>query len=317
MSFAAEVLKDSVSPAGVRLTTLRVVLPRIVLAEFNTHRVFSRNSASSRAIPVEKRISAIRANPFVPAAFAANRKGMQAGNIFDEKANAEASHLWMESARFQCSAAERFAHLGVHKQWANRLTEFCSWHEVIVTATEWANFFHQRVHPDAQPEIQTVARLMREAMDASDPVQLAEGGWHLPYVRDEDLNEVDRRKLPHDEVSPFLIKLSVARCARVSYLTHEGKRDIAADIELFRRLMLHGHMSPYEHAARPFSASERDEVEGLQRYLNAWMNVRGAPRHETAMRLDALEFCGNLRGWVPYRKTIPHESDRLSPDVTT
>lgn len=272
--YKAEVLADSVNRAGVRLTTLLIRFPRIVLAEFNTHRMFSRNSASSRAIPVEKRIAAVRADPFVPEAFGANQRGMQAGADLDDSGQRLARIRWLNAAKNACMLAEDLAGIGVHKQWANRLIEPFAWHEVIVTATEWSNFFHLRISEHAQPEIRRIAEMMRDAMAASTPQSLKAGEWHLPMLHDDDTLLVD--------TSASLIKLSVARCARVSYLTHDNRRDPAADIALHDKLLENGHMSPFEHAAR----AEGDVV----------------------MR-------GNFRGFTQYRKLIPREADRLGPEA--
>lgn len=250
MTYAAKVIADSIA-SGVRLTTLEVTMPRIVLAEFNTHRMFSRNSASSRAIPVEKRIVAVRENPFVPDAFGLNKPGMQAG---DAVAEAEAVHgyrIWNRARLSAIECAKELAELNIHKQWVNRLLEPFSWTTVVVTATEWENYFNLRISSLAQPEIRKVSELMRDAMDASEPKHLDVCGWHLPYVRLDDENEVitddDFFERP---ISDTLALISAARCARVSYLTHDGKRDVRADIKLAQSLSANRHMSPFEHVAQ-------------------------------------------------------------------
>ncbi len=269
MTYAAKVIADSIAQ-GVRLTTLEVTMPRIVLAEFNTHRVFSRNSASSRAIPVEKRIAAIRANPFIPDAFGANQRGMQAGESLDDGAQQLARSVWEQCAKEACQNAATFADLGVHKQWANRLLEPYSWTTVVVTATEWANFFGLRCNPEAQPEIRRAAELMREAMATSTPtpMQMDQRLWHAPYAQPEDA-ALDLEQQ---------IKVCVARCARVSYLTHDGKRDPAADIILADRLLASGHMSPFEHCATPTSGT-RLELDGVYKmpfgnFREPWLQYR-------------------------------------------
>jgi len=282
--YAAKIICDSIAQ-GVRLTTMEVTLPRIVLAEWNTHRVFSRNSASSRAIPVEKRIQAVMDNPFVPDAFAANKAGMQAGEDLDAEANAMARNEWFTARNHAVDSARFLAESGVHKQWANRLIEPYSWTTIVVTATEWTNFFNLRISKLAQPEIRRAAELMKEAMDASTPVELGEGDWHLPYV------QIDELTAGHDW--EYLARLSVARCARVSYLTHDGKRDHGKDIELHDRLLESRHMSPFEHVAC-VSVDDR-----LPRY-NAALTE--------AISLDPV-FYGNFREpWLQYRKTIPSEA---------
>lgn len=309
MGFDAKVLADSQSPAGYRLTTLEATFPRFVLAEFNTHRVFSRNSASSRAIPIAKQLRRVLEDPYVPIEFGSNQPGMQAGPPLEGVKREAAEREWL-SARDDAvrrvlglvsdpavlagdddldgalrrveeairDKAQPDTWLNVHKQVANRLLEPFMWHTVIVTATEWENFFNLRCHPDAQPEIRLVAESMRTAVEASEPAQLAEDEWHLPLVRPEDREQVS----PED-----LIKISAGRCARVSYLTHAGLRDLDADVELHDRLLESGHMSPLEHPARPLSAEE----------------------------LEAGEWSGNFRGWRPYRKEISGEQNPLGPRV--
>jgi thymidylate synthase ThyX len=308
MGFDAKVLADSRSPAGHRLTTLEATFPRFVLAEFNTHRVFSRNSASSRAIPIAKQLRRVLEEPYVPIEFGSNQPGMQAGPALSGEKEVAAKGEWLrarddavrrvlglvtdpdaaqggllealerveEATRDKSRPAEW---LNVHKQVANRLLEPFMWHTVIVTATEWDNFWNLRCHPDAQPEIRLVAETMRDTAEASEPEELAEGEWHLPLVRPED----------RDQVASIeeLIKISAGRCARVSYLTHAGNRDLDADIQLHDRLLESGHMSPLEHPARPLTADE----------------------------LETSEWSGNFRGWHPYRKDISGESNPLGPKV--
>jgi len=268
VAYSCRVLADSLSPYDVRLTTLEVTFPRIVLAEVNTHRALSRCSASSRAIPVAKRIEQVEADPFIPEAFGRNKAGMQSGGELDDSESRVARDVWIESMRSAVQQARALADVGVHKQWANRLIEPFSWHTVIVTATEWDNFYGLRCHADAQPEIRTIAEMMREAMASSKPRQVDHGDWHLPLVYPNG----DDAGLPLE----VLIELSVARCARVSYLTHDGKRDVEADRALYRRLLKSGHMSPFEHAAKPVALGR--------------------------------DFVGNFRGWIQHRKQIAGEA---------
>lgn len=246
MTYKVKILADSIAQ-DVRLTTVEATFPRIILAELNTHRMLSRNSASSRAIPVEKRIKAVRANPFVPAAFGANKKGMQAGEPVRGWRARLARWAWLTAAYMACFFAWMFSKLGVHKQWANRLLEPFSWHTAIISATEWENFFNLRCHPDAQPEIRTIAEMIRDARRASTPKELKAGEWHLPLIFEEDIEAV-KSGWPGEEWL-YLAKISSGRCARVSYLTHDGKRDLDADRQLADRLQAAGHMSPFEHVA--------------------------------------------------------------------
>lgn len=274
MGFKVEVLRDSVSPAGVRLTTLVVTLPRIVLAEFNTHRMLSRNSASSRAIPVEKRIAAVQEDPFIPEVFGKNRPGMQATEDLSAGASKAALVAWRGACADAVARARQLAQVGVHKQLANRVLEPFLWHTIVVTATEWSNFFALRCHPDAQPEIRRAAEMMREAMSSSTPLPVGFGGWHLPFVDDEEAEAIYADGFTREQVA----EVSAARCARVSYLTHDGVRSVAEDCALALRLREAGHMSPFEHAATPQAA-------------------------------DSPSFVGNFRGWVQLRKMFRSEAD--------
>lgn len=239
----AEVVRDSVSPAGVRLTTIEVTLHRFVLAELNTHRVFSRNSASSRAIPVQRQLDAVLDDPAVPLEFGSNQRGMQAGPALTGEDHERALAAWLEARDAAVASARHLLDLGVHKQVANRLLEPFIWHTVIVTATEWDGFWQQRCSPLAQPEIRAAADAMRAAYDASTPAEVADGDWHTPYVRDDERDlDLETRK-----------RIAAARCARVSYLTHDGRRDLSADEELYDRLVTAEppHWSPLEHVATP------------------------------------------------------------------
>ncbi len=229
----ARVLADSISPDGVRLTTLLVRMPRIVLAEFNTHRMLSKSSASSRAIPIETMLRRVIDDPYIPEQWGQNGKGMQAhGAVSDDAAEAALS-CWLSARDHAVEHAKALAAIGIHKQTANRLLEPFAWHEVICTATEWSNFFNLRCNPLAHPAIRLTAEAMRDVISERVPTQLGYDDWHLPLVdpiRDKGLSVFDR------------IKVSTARCARVSYLTHEGVRDPTKDSELHDALVTNGHM---------------------------------------------------------------------------
>jgi len=306
MAYGAKVLADSLSPSGVRLTTMEVTIPRLVLAEFNTHRMFSRNSASSRAIPVEKRIQSVLGDPFVPDAFGKNKSGMQASEDLDETNTKLAREVWRLAKEDACFHANRLAKMGVHKQLANRLIEPFCWQTIIVTATEYDNFFALRRDSMAQPEIQKPAELMYVAMQESNPRQLKHGEWHLPLLQPDELVVTDDSS-EHDEQVvdgrtmlelSTAIKVSIGRCARVSYLTHEGKRDISADVALYDRLVSSGHMSPTEHVARPMT---RDDAYLILR--------KQGPVSCDLSDIDVRDvFSGNFRGWMSHRKMIPGES---------
>jgi thymidylate synthase ThyX len=276
MTHAAKVIADSISPDGVRLATLQVTFPRIVLAEINTHRQFSRNSASSRAIPIEKMIRMVQENPYVPMHWGKNQRGMQADEELSELEQRASRAVWQEAMHQALRHAKELAEIGVHKQITNRLLEPFMWHTALISSTEWSNFFSLRCHRDAHPELRRAAELMRDAMERSTPNPLAYGEWHRPLIH------ADEPPMTLEES----LKVSVGRCARVSYLTHDGVRDPQADVELCDRLLVSGHLSPAEHVARP---------------LTKWTS--GAP--------PQYRFVGNFRGWIQFRKTIPNEHDIL------
>jgi thymidylate synthase ThyX len=263
----AKIVLDSISPAGVRLTTMEVEFHRFVLAEFNTHRVLSRNSASSRAIPVERQLATLKEQFARPVAWPAEQPGMQGGTELEDSALYDAEDLWDELGTriiqsVDAYVAEHEKSERVHKSVLNRLLEPFMMHKVIVTSAEWENFFSQRCSPLAQPEIRVAAEAMRDAMNASTPTEVARGNWHTPYVQD------DEQEL-HPEVKKMI---SAARCARVSYLTHDGQQDIGKDIWLYQKLVTADppHWSPLEHVATPSLNGRGDELGNF----HGWRQLR-------------------------------------------
>lgn len=240
------VIADSINSKGVRLTSLQLTYPRFILAELNTHRAFSRSTSSSRAIPVAKLIERVQTEPAMPIHWGQNQRGMQADKEIDEPE--KAARLWHEAASRAVAVARKMEAEGVHKQVVNRILEPFVHVSTIVTATDWHNFFILRDHEDAQPEIRELARAMATAMDKSKPTRLSSSQWHLPYITDE---EKAVHEGGHEHLLPIM---SAARCARVSYLRHDGQSPlIEHDIRLFEQLAVStpAHMSPLEHQARP------------------------------------------------------------------
>jgi thymidylate synthase ThyX len=347
MGYSAKILLDSISETGKRLTTFEVTFPRIVLAEFNTHRMFSRNSASSRAIPFSKQLKRVMEDPFIPERFPINGKGMQPGGYYEPTSidHQKATEVWLKARDQVIEQAKKLVgedyawledskhdfvgggyprYLHVHKQIANRLLEPFQWHTVIVTATEFDNFFKLRTHTDAQAEIKTIADLMYKHYHFKDsgyaeyqPKLLKSGEWHLPLVSNEDISHVshylgygdkyltwnhytDALGKIAEEFLEILKQISVARCARVSYLTHDGIRDIVKDLELFERLKTSGHFSPFEHVAQPSfyivgdpENAARDYSRGYSRSLdNKYFDLRN----------------GNFVGWRQMRQDLLNEN---------
>jgi len=257
MGFSAKVLCDSLNPAvdttlarldASRLTTMELTYPRCIHSEFMTHRAFSRNAASSRAIPVAKMLKDIREEPFIPINWGKNQKGMQAWEELSQNQQHQCRLDWLEARDYAVMYAERLNDRGLHKQIVNRIVEPWMWITVIATGVDraWENFFSLRCHKDAEPHMQEIAYMTREAYDGSVPtIRSMTGMDHLPLISMRDIDECRDSNTPRDS----LRQISTGRCARVSYLTHDGRRDIAEDIALHDRLAASGHWSPFEHIA--------------------------------------------------------------------
>lgn len=251
MSFSygtqAHIVKDSISPEGKRLTTMKVTFHRFVLAELNTHRKFSRNSASSRAIPFETMLRRAMEHPAIPFEWPREQPGMSGGAELEgeDKWDAEDTLFAIRdyTTRILTEYIERHPDKStrLHKSLLNRPLEWFMWHTAIISSTEWENFFAQRISKSAQPEIHALALVMKTALDDSRPDEIPFGGWHLPFVDMET---------PEAENLEEAIKISTARCARVSYLTHDDIRDASEDIRMYdETLWANGHWSPMEHPA--------------------------------------------------------------------
>lgn len=278
MTITAQIIADSVSQYGKRITTLQLRYPRFIHSELMTHRVLSRNASSSRAIPVERLIADVVSDTAMPIHWGKNEPGMQARAEHDAPVvfrhdTVPPEIAWTRARDVAVDAARRFDKAGYHKQIVNRLLEPFAHINVVVTATEWENFFELRDHPDAQPEFAELAGQMRVAMDLSSPRLIREGEWHLPYLR-ETLADVKRMR---DDVSVgpptevVACQISAARCARVSYLTHDGKvTTLEEDMRLYARLAAGRprHASPLEHQATP--AMDGD----LTANLRGWQSFR-------------------------------------------
>ena len=296
MTITAKVICDSIcKQSKIRITTLELEYPRFIHSEFMTHRVFSRNASSSRAIPVAKVIQAVIDNPAMPIHWGKNQSGMQAHEELDDSGKESVERLWIDARDCAVQLAKEMSEVGAHKQIVNRILEPFTHIKVIVTATNFANFFALRDHEDAQPEIRELARVMKAAMETSIPKPLGLGEWHLPYLDDEDLANINNhmaessitRHEPNKlNVCMMACAVSAARCARVSYLTHDGERPtLEKDLELYRHLVNANppHMSPCEHQATP-------DIHGM---------------HEGWHRPDLQ---ANFSGWAQFRHLIHGES---------
>lgn len=317
MSISAQIIADSINPKGCRLTTYILEYPRFIHSELLTHRCFSKNAASSRAIPVEKMIEEVIANPATPVWWGKNQSGMQAKEELDDtnkcfsvsqtvrtKKGLDHTHTydissreaarqeWLNARDRAVDSARSLIKIGAHKQIVNRLLETWFNIRIILSGTEFENFFALRAHPDAQPEFQALAYRMLECYNNSQPKLLLPGKWHVPFgdqieiprlldVLNQGLALQPASHIDFDDPQSILLalgmKVAVARCARISYLNHEGKDDYVADIKLCDRLFgsVPRHLSPTEHVAQC---------------------------------IDNDSFIGNFKGWKQYRYQFADQS---------
>lgn len=324
----ARVVADSISEAGDRITTFELEYHRFIHAEVMTHRLFSRNAMSSRAVPVKTLIEQVRENPATPIHWGKNQSGMQAKEEFEgfikiaDQVEVDSpcdSFLWEDitvellpedawyTAAFRAAQiAEEFNNAGIHKQVVNRLLEPFQMMKVVLTATEFDNFFWLRLDPDAQPEIQELAKCMYEAMKESTPELLEAGEWHTPYVehscdRSGDgilTYSVDGRQVSSEEAKA----ISASCCAQVSYRRLDNTYDKAMSV--YDRLGVGGskiHASPFEHVATPIGEVEWEfPLDGTE---PSNYNMPEGLTHEDR---NGNLWSGNLRGWVQLRQLLPN-----------
>lgn len=300
---SAEIIADSKNEHGQRLTTFIVKFPRMILAEFNTHRMLSKNSASSRAIPFRKMMDMVLQDPFIPLKWMKDHPGMQGVEYFDEVASAKLERIWIQSSIEAVSRAQELHIAGLSKQICNRPLETYMWHTAIVTGSEWENFFALRAHGAAEIHMQELAERMLEVYNVSEPQKLKAGEWHIPFGDKFDktrLADLIRNGFAADGEEAAW-KIATARCARLSYLNFEGKDDYEADIKLHDNLLASGHMSPFEHCAKAMSA---DDFFVLNTTSNK--GELSVPAQEELSKYDG--WSGNFKGFIQYRKTLIGEN---------
>jgi hypothetical protein len=322
MGLEVEIILASVSENSPPVWTVRMRYPRIIHGEIMTHRVFNRNARSSRAVPIMTMLVELRSGTagrtFVPTHWGKNQKGMQASSECNEPVivpeicghtagqETDRESLWLWARDVMCDVAEAYHNAGYHKQVANRLTEPFSYIDTLITATDWANFFHLRNHPDAEPHFRDLARLTKQAMDGhvetGKMLYLEEQQWHLPYI-----TEVDREWALHqhgNKGQALLRQISSARCARISYRPFDGKSaSYDAEIERYQQLVGNAavHASPLEHQCTPdsmglFEVRKILENGGPDRIISRAYDWENKDKH------------GSLRGWIQNRKLVPNEA---------
>ena len=305
---SAKIIADSINESGARLTTFIIVLPRCVLSELNTHRALSKNSASSRAIPYKKMLETVKNNPFVPIRWQKDHSGMQGTEYFEGEAAEKCKRLWLEGRDRAIETAESFKeieqivipngdngrvevgqikNIGLTKQLVNRGLEAYMWHTVIISGTEWENFFALRAESSAEIHIQALAFEMLKVYNESIPKELKKGEWHIPFgdninreKLEEQMPEIQPASLNWyiEQMDNLKIKIAVARCAGVSYtiVGSDGKEeDFSKLLKRHDILAKMKHMSPFEHVA---------------------------------VNMGTTEYIGNFRGWKQYRKFLQNEN---------
>lgn len=341
--YNAKIIADSISPFSKRLTTFIVTYPRIVHAEMCRHRMHSRNTASSRAIPFSKMVKEVEENPFIPIAWQKSHKGMQGSEYFDDY---DPLIIHWEIARDKAiETAKILNKQGVTKQLCNRLLEPFAWTTEIITATEWDNFFELRCpqyecsftkakykskkdfmsnlldnykqdgvdwlrinKSPADIHIQAIAELMWDEYNESTPKELKEDEWHIPFG--DQLGEefdmfvsdcITEGGIHEREIRSRQIKIATARCARISYVNFEGKKDYEADLKLHDKLAEMKHWSPFEHCARAMT-----EYEFNSHHRGIFVPYGDDDKDEVGMAMDSNSFgwCGNFRGFIQYRHMV-------------
>lgn len=291
-----EVVLASHGPAPCPpIYTIRMRYPRIIHAEVMTHRVFSRNARSSRAVPVKTMLDEIRNTPFVPWHWGKNQSGMQAGEPLDATAVRHAIMHWNDMRNAALNGAIALTNLGLHKQISNRPLEPFMWIDTLITSTEWSNFLWLRDHEAAEPHLRDLARLVKVAIDGAEVQTLEPGKWHLPYIIADDRRALYAMISKHPECKDrvgawqWLCKLSAARCARISYKPFDGDASNERELERYDSLVSSDrvHASPTEHQAMP------DRMD---------------PDYPNSGKWEYPNQRGNFTGYIQFRKTVPGEN---------
>ncbi len=343
----AKIVADSITATGDRLTTLEIVFPRYILAELNTHRLFSKNSASSRAIPFEKMAREVVNNPFIPYAWQKDHKGMQGNEYITDDRLTHGSWLRARNNAIQ-EASMLNMNIEVTKQLANRLLEPFMYHKVLISATEWENFFNLRCpryelhtknpgviyksrkdllkeYPEyerntelewlsinrgqADIHMMFLAEAIYDAIQESTPKKLEPEEWHIPYgdnidpIKIKELfaktagsgydpNNPTPDAYYYDALDALYCKISIARCARLSYQTLGDNPEInyEKDLDLFENLVKSKHLSPTEHIARVMNEDQ------FEVYTHTMPRFGGVYTEKG--------WCRNFKGFIQYRELL-------------
>jgi len=309
---SATIIADSVSSVtGKRITTYELEYPRFIHSEFMTHRLLSRNAASSRAIPIEKTVEQVSNNPAAPIYWGLNKPGMQSTEEHEDPE--DCLSYWKDIADGVGEMCEFMSEdLGLHKQIINRINEPFQFMKVVCTATEFENFFWLRSHEDAQPEIKELSDCMHEAREMSEPFTLSPGEWHTPYVghmqggSDELLYYIDDG---HDgDIILSLedaLKVSASCCAQVSF--RKSDTGLKKALKIYETLVESTpvHASPFEHQATPMRGRDSLDYDG-----SSWDLLDGIThvKLDTDINNTCNVWSGNFCGFIQHRQLIPNNA---------
>lgn len=295
----AAVIANSVSAiSGEEIVTFLIDFPRFILPEFNTHRVISKSGASSRAIPVAKSIEAIQNHSYMPIHFGQNKAGMSADQEVDKTTKFTAKCAWDFAARNAIESAKTLNSLGIHKQVTNRVLEPFSYMRMVVTATEWDNFFWLRLHEDADPHINELARVMLFALQESIPTELQYGDYHVPFFGEGFWTPAI--EACYGVTAQQAIEHSMSCCAQTSYrkldMSNEKTQDIVAKLFGGSRQ----HASPSEHIASPMAVPMLSQIPSeylIADYIQVMPEATHLDRHGNF-------WSNNFKHWSQYRDSI-------------
>ena len=286
----AKIIADSVSAVnGQRITTFELEYPRFIHSELMTHRLFSRNAMSSRAVPIEKMLSYVRYGPAVPVHWGINQAGMQAKAELQGDEQKVVADLWQEAAQGAAYFASLLSDKGLHKQVVNRILEPFQLMKTVLTATEFDNFFWLRKHEDAQPEIKDLADKMYAAMQENNTATLSSDDWHTPYfgdgywLKDCGISLEDA------------LAISSSCCAQVSYRLLDDSIEKARKV--YQRLVESTpvHASPFEHCASPMK---------YPKYFGEQAICGVREEGVTHVSVGGEAWSGNFKSWIQYRQLI-------------
>lgn len=295
MTISAKIIADSTDLKGVRIITFELEYPRFIHAELLVHRAFSRNSASSRAIPIATMLNTIQTDPAMPVHWGKNQPGMQAAQELGDVEKTLAMEVWNSAMLSAVEHSKKLSEIGAHKQIANRITEAFQHMKVVVTSTEWGNWYWLRDHKDAQPEIWELAKKMKDAQENSISESLYHGEMHVPYVR--TYRGSDGIRLYLDSNGNVIsgndaLMISASCCAQTSYRKSDDSLEKAIDI--YKKLIESEpcHASPVEHQAFCWGVQSG----------GVW------PDGYTHRDVKGQLWSGNFRSWIQHRQLIPNNA---------